>query len=61
MQGLVVVGLIVVKIWNVDVNYVKVTGARNIGQGQQVKVPAKSGGQGDVSCKVWWLFSLIVD
>ena len=22
---------------------------------------AKSGGQGDVSCKVWWLFSLVVD
>ena len=21
---------------------------------------AKSGGQGDVSCKVWWLFSLVV-
>ena len=21
----------------------------------------KSGGQGDVSCKVWWLFSLVVD
>ena len=22
---------------------------------------AKSGGQRDVSCKVWWLYSLIVD
>ena len=22
---------------------------------------AKSGGQRDVSCKVWWLFSLVVD
>ena len=22
---------------------------------------AKSIGQGDVSCKVWWLFSLVVD
>ena len=52
MQGLVVVGLIVEKIWNVNVNCVKVTGARNIGQGHQVNVPAKSGGQGDVSCKV---------
>ena len=53
MQGLVVVGLIVEKIWNVNVNCVKVTGARNIGQGHWVNVPAKSGGQGDVSCQVW--------
>ena len=44
-----VVGLIVEKIWNVDVNCVR---ALNIGQGHQVKVPAKSGRQGDVSCKV---------
>ena len=50
MQCLVVIGLIVEKIWNVDVNCVKVTGARNIGH--LVKVPAKSGGQGDVSCNV---------
>ena len=50
MQGLVVVGLIVEKIWNV--NCVTVTGAQNIGQGHWVNVPAKSGGQGDVSCKV---------
>ena len=49
MQGLVVVGLIVEEIWNVDVNCVKVTGARNIGQGHQVKIPVKSGGQGDDS------------
>ena len=41
MQGLVVVGLIVEKIWNVDVICVKVTEARNIGQGHQIKVPAK--------------------
>ena len=34
------------------VNCVKVTGAQNIGQGHWVNVPAKSGGQGDVSCKV---------
>ena len=40
MQGLVVVGLIVKKIWNVNVNCVKVNGARNIGQGHQVNVPA---------------------
>ena len=39
-QGLVVVGLIVEKIWNVDVNCVEVTRALNIGQGHQVKVPA---------------------
>ena len=55
IQGLVVVRLIVVKIWNVNVNCVKVTGAWNIGQVHWVNVPAKSGGQGDVSCKVWWL------
>ena len=43
---------IVEKIWNVNVNCVKVNGAQNIGQGHWVNVPAKSGGQGDVSCKV---------
>ena len=32
MQGLVVVCLIVEKIWNVNVNCVKVNGAQNIGQ-----------------------------
>ena len=32
MQGLVVVRLIVEKIWNVNVNFVKVNGAQNIGQ-----------------------------
>ena len=52
MQDLVVVRLIVEKIWNVNVNYVKVSGAQNIGQGHWVNVPAKSGGQGAVSCKV---------
>ena len=52
MQGLVVVHLIVEKIWNVNLNCVKVNGAQNIGQGHWVNVPAKSGGQGDVSCKV---------
>ena len=50
MQGLVVVSLIVEKIWNV--NCVKVNGAQNIGQGHWVNIPTKSGGQGDVSCKV---------
>ena len=49
------VRLIVEKIWNVNVNYVKVNGAQNICQGHWVNVPAKSGGQGDVSCKVCWL------
>ena len=49
---LVVVRLIVEKIWNVNVNCVKVNGAQNIGQGHWVNIPAKSGGQGDVSCKV---------
>ena len=52
MQGLVVVRLIVEKIWNVNVNCVEVNGAQNIGQGHWVNVHAKSGGQGDVSCKV---------
>ena len=52
MRGLVVVGLIVENIWNLNVNCVKVTGAQNIGQGHQVNVPAKSGGQGDVLYKV---------
>ena len=42
MQGLVARGLTLEEIWNVDVNYVKVTGAQNIGQGHRVKVPAKS-------------------
>ena len=52
MQGLVVVHLIVEKIWNVNVNCVNVNGAQNIGQGHWVNISAKSGGQGDVSCKV---------
>ena len=52
MQDLVAVCLLVEKIWNVNVNYVEVNGAQNIGQGHWVNVPAKSGGQGDVSCKV---------
>ena len=42
MHGLVAVGLIVDEIPNVDVKCVKVTGARNIGQGHRIKVPAKS-------------------
>ena len=42
MQGLMVVGLIVEEILNVDVKCVKGTGAQNIGQGHRVKIPAKS-------------------
>ena len=52
MQDLIAIRLIVEKIWNVNVNYVKVNGAQKIGQSHWVNVPAKSGGQGDVSCKV---------
>ena len=44
MQGLVVVGLIVEEIWNVDVKYVKVTGAGNIGQYIEEKHYWKFGG-----------------
>ena len=53
MQGLMVVGLIVEEILNVDAKYVKVTGAQNIGQGHWVKVPAKSVPLGEALCKVW--------
>ena len=42
LQGLMVVGLIVEEISNIDAKYVKVTGAQNIGQGHRVKVPAKT-------------------
>ena len=47
-----VVGLIVEEISNVDAKYVKVTGAQSIGQGHQVKVPAKSVHL-EALCKVW--------
>ena len=53
MQGFMVVGLIVEEISNVDAKYVKVTGAKNIGQGHRVKVPAKSVHLGEALCKVW--------
>ena len=36
LQGLMVVGLIVEEISNVNAKYVKVTGAQNIGQGHRV-------------------------
>ena len=55
MQGLVVVGFTVEEISNVNEKCVKVTGAQNIGQGYQVKVPAKLLHLGEVLCKVWWL------
>ena len=53
LQGLMDVGLIVEEISNVDTKYVKVTGVQNIGQGHQVKVPAKSVHLGKALCKVW--------
>ena len=53
LQGLMVVGLIVEEISNVDTKYVKVTGAQNIGQGHRVKVPAKPVHLGEALCKVW--------
>ena len=55
MQGLMVVGLIVEEILNVDIKCVKGTGAQNIGQGHRVKIPAKSVHLGVALCKVWWL------
>ena len=55
MQGLIVVGLIVEEILNVDVKCVKGTGAQNIGQGHLVKIPAKSVHIGEALCNVWWL------
>ena len=42
MQGLMVVGLTVEEILNVDVKCVKGTEAQNIGQGHRVKIPAES-------------------
>ena len=53
MQGLMVVGLIVQEILNVDVKCVKVTGVHNIGQGHRVKILAKSVHIGEALCKVW--------
>ena len=56
MQVLMVVGLIVEEILNIDVKCVKGTGAQNIGQGHWVKIPAKSVHTciGEALCKVWW-------
>ena len=55
MQGLMVVGLIVEEILNVDVKCVKGTGAQNKGQGHRAKIPAESVHLGETLCKVWWL------
>ena len=55
MWGLMIVGLIVEELLNVDVKCVKGTGAQNIGQGHRVKIPAKSVHLGEALCKVWWL------
>ena len=52
MQSLVVVGLIFEELSNVDVKYVKVTEARNKGQGHQVKVSAESVHREEALCKV---------
>ena len=42
IKVLVAEGLIVEDIWKGDVKGVKVNGARNIGQGHRVKLPAES-------------------
>ena len=55
MQGLMVVGLIVEEILNVDVKCVKGTGAQKIGQGHRVKIHVKSVQIGEALCKVWFL------
>ena len=52
MQGLMVVGLIVEEILNVDVKCVKGTGGQNISQGHRFKIPAKSVHIGEALCKV---------
>ena len=58
MQGSVVVCLIFAEIHNINVKCVKVTGVQNIGQGQQVKVPAESVHREEALYKVWWLKAL---
>ena len=54
LQGLMVVGVTVEEISNVDAKCVKVTGAQNIGQGHWVKVPAESVHL-EALCQVWCL------
>ena len=53
LQGLMVVGLIVEEISNVDKKCVKVTGVQHIGQGHPVKVLAESVHLGEALCRVW--------
>ena len=53
LQGLMVEGLIVEEIPNIDAKCVKVIGAQNIGQGHWVKVPAKSVHLGEALCKIF--------
>ena len=53
LQGLMVVGLIVEEISNVDAKCIKVTGAQNIGQGHWVKVSAESVHLGEALCNIW--------
>ena len=55
LQGLMVIGLIVEEISNIDSKYVKVTGPQNVGQGHRVKIPAQSVHLEEALCKVWWL------
>ena len=52
MQGLVVVDLD--EIPNINVEYVKVTGVQNTGQGHQDKVPAESVHREEALYKVCW-------
>ena len=61
MQGLVVVGLTVEEISNIDVKCVKVTAARNIGQGHRVKVSAESVHREEALCKVLVAVGFIVE
>ena len=56
-----VVGLIFEEISNINLKCVKGTGEQNIGQGHQVKVPAKSVHRKGALYKVWWLKGLIVE
>ena len=53
MQGLMVVGLLVEEISNVDTKCVKVIEAQNKGQGHWVKIPAESVHLGEALYKVW--------
>ena len=52
MQGLVIVGCIVDEILRVGFKNDKVTRARNIGQGHEINVGAKSEHRGEAICKV---------